>query len=202
MKRLALSLLALLLLAVPSSAKLADVYHSVRPLQANIMSIEGDTALRVICTATSINSDEQYWLTAAHCLEGQEAVFVAGEPTTVVFNNPLIDIAVVQTQTLKVKSLKIAKTPPGVGDKVKVVGHPLGYKRPVLFSGKVALVGYDGYTWYDMTVCGGNSGSSVVNAKDEVTGVLQVGWGRPCTPFSGGSPWKVFKLYVGGFFRK
>lgn len=165
------------------------VLESVRPLQA--LNPETET-LSNICTTTSISQKHGYWVTAAHCVE--QPTFIGGEPTSVVFADHRIDVAVLQTPTLHVKSLRLQKTTPHVGQQVFMVGHPLGLADFQLFQGYISSIHTeleDGtYTLFQMEACGGNSGSSVVNDKDEIVSILQIGFGRPCSSFTGGALWR------------
>lgn len=182
-----------------SPLNFTQVQKSVRPLQ--------DMNGRNICTVTSINQDKHYWLTAAHCvlseeapmLDGPESVeptFVETHPTEVVFADRALDLAVLKVAELSVPAVKIAKAMPAVGSVIIVVGHPVGLDQVQLFQGYVASLRTEvepesWYMMYDLTVCGGNSGSVVVNKRDEVVSVVQIGYGRPCSGFSGGATWQA-----------
>lgn len=191
MKPLLLSLPLLVVSFVPLNFH--TVQKSVRPLQ--------DANGRNICTVTSINQDKKLWLTAAHCvLNGQtgmhDAVFIETHPAEIIFADAAIDLAVVRVAEMDVPALKIAKQMPTVGSKILLIGHPEGLDQVHLFQGYVSSLRTEveptwWYMTFDMTACGGNSGSVVVNGKDEVVSVLQIGWGRGCSAFSGGATWQA-----------
>lgn len=199
MKRLLLSCLALFLFVAPSTAGVHRLIESVRPLQMvapNGVAVNG-------CTATSINQDKQYWLTAAHCVDAAP-VQVMGDLATVKFMDRETDLAVVQTKKASVKALKLRQDQPGYGEKVYVVGHPLGFNTPVFWQGYIAAPHSDwGLMILDMESCGGNSGSSIVDGKDRVVSVLQVnerGVGEQCAGFTGGSLWPTLVKQTKKFF--
>jgi S1-C subfamily serine protease len=186
-----------LVIAVPAFAFSVDkVSKSVLPI-----TYDGHNG----CTATSINQRLGYWLTAAHCIPKDEpstVVAIGGKPITIVDHDEVLDLAVVQGP--RAKALRLQPFPPSIGEKVYVFGHPVGYSTPQLFQGYVASIflpfTWDGieYRWmmFDMTVCGGNSGSAVLNSHHEIVSVVQINHGRPCDGFSGGSPWLDLILFA------
>lgn len=183
----------ILALATLSPLNFTHVQKSVRPLQ--------DMNGRNICTVSSINQDKHYWLTAAHCVLNEETkepepVFIETHPTEIVYVDAVLDLAVLKAPELSVVALKMARAMPMVGQPIVVVGHPVGLDQVQLFQGYVASLRTEvepdsWYMMYDMTACGGNSGSLVVNRNDEVVSVLQIGYGRPCSGFSGGATWQA-----------
>lgn len=98
------------------------------------------------------------------------------------------DVAIMVTQGVQVKSLKMADDAPEYGDKVQIAGYPWGWKSPIYSVGIVMnpdfrpWPGDERYDRQYMLVSAqgapGNSGSSVVNEDDEVIGVVQIGWNR------------------------
>ena len=198
MKRLlccALLLLTFLPTPLPADNKLLA---SVRPLYSMRPNYEtGEVNLAVICTTTSINQQQGYWLTAAHCID--EEVFIEGERVNVIYKDQVLDLAVLRGK--RAPALKLAKESLKQGDRVWMLGHPLGHEAPQLFRGYVSHPDSIGYMWFDMGVCGGNSGSSVVNTNNEIVSVMQVGYGRPCTVLAGGSPWRNLNKWVKRYFQ-
>ena len=198
MRRILTTIALLLLLTLPTFAGFSRVTQSVRPLQADA----GDGTLRNMCTTTSISEKRGYWLTAAHCIE--QPTYIQGEQTETVKSDRQLDIAVLHTPKLRVRSLKLQGTAPKVGQRVRMVGHPLGLSTQ-FFQGYIASLATsidgarDPFMLFDMAACGGNSGSSVVNTRDEIVSVLQIGFGRPCSTPSGGSPWAVLAKFVGQY---
>ncbi|MGZ3693179.1 MAG: trypsin-like serine peptidase [Bdellovibrionota bacterium] len=68
------------------------------------------------------------------------------------------------------KLFELAPGTPGIGEKVTMIGYPLGLPTKVDF-GKTINYGQD-YFRTDLDVAGGNSGSPVLNAQGKVAGVL------------------------------
>lgn len=227
MKRLLL-LLPLLLLLFPLSPLCAVAtvpQASVRPLwAAATVPLPGDDGdgetgeARQICTVNSINEKLGLWVTAAHCAD--RAVLVEqpqGEgapsqfhPATVMLLDVKVDLAVLFTPDLRIVALRLAKVGPSAGDPVRVLGYPLGLPVLQWTRGYVAslrtpimdrTVDYGTKTLFDLTVCGGSSGSAVLNASDGVVSILQIGMGRPCSPFSGGVPYETLVETIGKFFE-
>lgn len=186
-RRTILSLSLLLLFAFPVSGDYRRVVRSVQLLTARI-----DGHLRPICTTASINEEMHLWITAAHCVDAGP-LFIQQQPvsTVVVWNTA--DLALLFTPTFAAPALRVADEAPEVGDKVSVVGYPFGIKQPQLFQGYVSSVGMDivyGHKYgLDVTICGGNSGSPVVNKQDELVSVIQAGIDSPqgCYVFTAGA---------------
>jgi S1-C subfamily serine protease len=224
MKRFISAVILATILLIPSSATTANSYNypiaSVRALWAvEINENTGEQGYQQICTVNSINEDIGLWLTAAHCTElgtvyveqpkdGTEAIFHEAKVT---YKDTPNDIAVLLTPTLRVVSFKIAGKSPNTGDHIRVYGYPLGLQTIQLFQGNIAslkthiLFGADDYGYrmmFDMTVCGGNSGSAVLSDTGEVISVLQLGFGRPCASYSGGVMYDAMVESVGKFFKK
>lgn len=175
---------------------------------------------RNICTATKINSRQDLWLTANHCVppDGNPEIVMIGGVRAVPFDrSEEKDLAVLFVPGLKAQTLKLARYRPVVGDKVKMWGHPIGSLTPQLFQGFISslilpfenrdeetgeLESTEYHMMFDMAVCGGNSGSVVLNQNEEVISVLQIGVGqRPCMPWSGGSTWSDLVRFAGKYFR-
>lgn len=196
MTRLVVSLLVLSTLALPSFSSTDKLLASVRPLMAQVFSeLEPEAEIKgVVCTTTSINTRLGLWLTAAHCLQASP-LFIEDHPTMVVYKSVQDDLAVLHTPDLQgVPALRMAVEPPTLGMPVHMMGFPLGFVDVQYFNGTVssldtAVPDYGHYIMFDMAVCGGNSGSAVVNSRDEVVSVMQIGPGRPCAPISGGATW-------------
>jgi V8-like Glu-specific endopeptidase len=53
------------------------------------------------------------------------------------------------------------------------VGHPVGLEAVQVFAGRISAlhttVDNESFMMFDMTACGGNSGSAVVDSSDQVT---------------------------------
>lgn len=199
------AILAGLLLSAPSFAGYATVVQSVRPIQTPKVDAFGIRTLGNICTATSINSDKHYWLTAAHCVVNPE-IYVANRHADVVFSDAEADLAVLHTEGYSLPSLKLRGSRPAVEQPILMVGHPVGLPQVQVFHGRISslrTVMEDGdYMMFDMTACGGNSGSAVVDSNDQVVSVLQIGFGEGCSAFSGGAPWETLARLVYKYFKQ
>lgn len=173
--RLAASLLAFCLSLTPLTAFSLDqkVAQSVQAL-----SWDGDNH----CTISSINEKEGYWLTAAHCVEGEPKLYdIAGHKANVIKKSPVLDLAIMVTPDWHVRAIKLSKDAPKYGDEIAMWGHPLGWKSLILFRGYIATPSFteagviEGVpqVLYEMTAAPGNSGSAVVNRHNEMIGCLQ-----------------------------
>lgn len=193
------------ILTAPVLADHTTVAHSVRPLQAAQYDEYELQTFRNICTVTSINATEHYWLTAAHCVSDPE-LFISSRHAEIVFADTDADLAVLYTEGYALPAVELRSTPPTVSDHIMMVGHPVGLHQVQVFNGRISSLLTDvdtrGYTMFDMTACGGNSGSVVVDADDRVVSVLQIGSGPGCSPFSGGAPWDVVVRLVGKYFKQ
>lgn len=192
-----LALTAVFLLATATVA-VAEPHAAVWPLTSNG---------RNICTATSINTEKHYWLTAQHCVRLKDAtpvvvvdakgkdhlqqgppepevLAIMGEPIIVIMRDVPNDLAIVQTPNRPgPAALKLALTGPENEDFIRMIGHPLGFPFQLTVSGKVAaldaLVEKDDhpYMLVNMTGAPGNSGSAILNVLGDIVSVLQAGWG-------------------------
>ena len=191
MKRLRIALtLSVLLLALPAFGDFRRIVKSVQLLTARI-----NQQLQPVCTTTSINEQMHLWITAAHCV-GAGPLFIQQQPVSVVVVWNTADLALLFSPTFAAPALRVAQEAPEVGDKVFVVGYPFGIKQPQLFQGFVSSVGMDiayGHKYgLDVTFCGGNSGSPVVNERDELISMIQAGIDSPqgCYVFAAGATLK------------
>ncbi len=203
MKRLGLSIIFLLLMSVAAfSGSLPQV--SVRSMWA----AEGESEPRVACTIESINEKVGLWLTAAHCVIDNAKLSVLDSEVLVPLAPVLVDktddVAVLLAD-LHVPALKLAEVSPSAGDPIHMIGHPLGLLVAQFFEGKISSLKVDiegrGVKMaFQMPACGGNSGSAVLNAQNEIVSVLQLGAGQPCSSFSMGIPYDKLVELIGRFF--
>lgn len=209
MKRIAATLLVLLLLTVPYSqaaSRLPKVAESVRPLQTiRIDEQSGEPYLANICTVTSISKEQHLWLTAAHCVSDE---FLAIDHYQAVIRkvDTKWDLAILYTAEYSLPALKIAKykNAPTYGDKVHIWGHPFGFDDIVYVEGVVSsplsVFEYGEYALFQITIAPGNSGSAVLNKNNEIISVVQVAWGwfPAFEPMTGGAPFSVLKQFIVG----
>jgi S1-C subfamily serine protease len=183
--------------AGPVSPLMPSFIDSVRPLQ-----IAGET----ICTATSINDRLDLWLTAAHCVTDGDELYagetIDGFDAVVVAIDLQNDLAILQAAGTQVAALEVSSVKPSAGDHIRMYGFPVGNDGD-LFQGYVSnAYGYiRGYDYpvmrFDMTSCGGNSGSAVVNDAGKIISVLQFGYGPGCSGYTGGATWESLTSLIG-----
>lgn len=210
-------LLAVFSIAAPNPAStdnyITDLIADVKPLQwASVNPFTGEGVLGNHCTAGFINRKDNYWLTAAHCVTDWNTgevipalYFIDGMPATIVVVDVAHDLAVLQTQGYAAKPLRLAKTNVWWVSEIKMAGYPLGV-GPFMVQGRIANPRWPWqdrhYTIYNISGCQGNSGSPVVNMKDELIGVLQVGFGQPCSTLMGGALLSEIRMSVGSYFER
>lgn len=200
MRRLLIAFLLALPILAPANCESATPYDSIRPLAVVTQPVPSDPNIvkqDFICTVTSVNERHGFWLTAEHCIH-HGLNFVDGHQAVIIYDNPLLDLAVLHTYDYSLPAVKFAVEEPVVGQHVKMIGHPVGLPDVQFFQGYVSSLNtnvevdeneFARYMMFDMSVCGGNSGSVVLNDRDEVVSVMQIGFGRPCSVFSGGATW-------------
>ena len=200
--------LAVFLFATPAipAKDFSHLLNAVRPLQT---SPDGG----VFCTATQINKTKKFWLTAAHCVAGERALFIGDAPAYVTETTAIEgegDMAILFSPTSTAPDdLKLSRRVLRQGERIRIMGFPAGV-GPIVTQGFVGnpLVYFPYYDeWlasFDVSVCGGNSGSAVVNSRDEVVSVLT----RyhypvpPCMALAGGTPLSKLIAFAGKYFRR
>ena len=168
-----------------------------------IQLIDGDGHLVNICSTSSINQARHYWLTAAHCvtLDGH-ARYIDGDEVQAVMRDVIHDIAILRTFRAVAPSLKLATRAPEFEEKVKVVGHPFGILDPIITHGIVSHPAAQLYVEHGATrfmmvsalIAPGNSGSPVLNSRNEIVSVVQGGFARTFS-VSGGVPYQILTTY-------
>lgn len=206
-KHLSATLVAVLLLSTtsltaPNPSRLLD---SVTTLQYN-----GRNA----CTTTSINQDKAFFLLAAHCFgaNATDRLTIDGQSVRIMKLDVARDLAVVMLRGTKRPALKLAKTAPDYLDEVFVAGHPFGWTEPTIFKGLVASpsLQFDDeegspfskpYMILQVAGAPGNSGSSVVNSKMEIVGVVQIGTSKSFSSVMGASPYADLVAFGARYFE-
>lgn len=190
---------------------------SIRPLV--------DETHHVVCTASSINGKIGLFVTANHC-KGNRWIAQPHDDGTwqyhvviPVLTDDAADVAVLFTPTLKVEPLRLATREPVVDDAVVVLGFPLGFTELQRIHGTVSNTrthvfgpanpftgdqgeDYGEKTMFQMPVCGGHSGSPVLNTENQIVSIVQLRLGSPsCAPLMGGVPFQTLSALIGRFFE-
>ena len=212
LRTLLAALVAVTLITLPfqtaSAAKdFPALFDAVRPLQSDPAN-----AQTVFCTATQIDKVRHFWLTATHCVIHGGPLFIGDAAALILHMLPVEDgdITILYSPLATAPSdVKMSKTPPRRGDRITVIGFPAGI-------GPIVTQGYVGnprvyFTYYDewlmsldVSICGGNSGSAVLNSKGEVISVLtRYHYPRPpCMALAGGPPWAQLVSFAHEYFRR
>ena len=205
-----LLLATVLLLPVSSDSSYSQPaeFDSVAPLAWSVPDrFTGELILGNHCTAFSIDAVLKLWLTAAHCVTGEDGEYIEadyqinGALARLVAYDPLKDIAVLQTPLTSAPALKLAKREPKHRDAIHVIGHPFGWNTRYVFEGYISALNNKEifenrtYVMFDMTCAPGCSGAPVLNKNGEVVSVLQIGYGA-FTRMSGGVPFKDLRSFI------
>lgn len=192
---------------VPTNPVLERVMQSVWPMRST-MDSQG------FCTAFSISRAKGLWMTAGHCVLGQEAgsilpayVWLKQTPVTIVYVDADNDVAVFRSES-QVVAIPMSDVAPKVGDEADMVAWTVipDYNTPMVSYGRVAAVDApipsDGRIKRSMMVIAGGipgqSGSPVVNSLGQLIGVH---WGgRSDAPYSVDVPfdavWRAYHTAV------
>lgn len=200
---LAQAICLLVLFQAPPLARGGSLWASsavvlpIRPLAADVFDkYTGHRVKYNICTAFAVDETRRLWLTAAHCLWGEQqnrylvlAWSIDAHAALPLRIDDASDLALLVTADYAVPGLVIASTAPGLEDIVEVIGYPLGGASPVTSVGSIValdtLMHVDcnlddrgrarGYLVVTAAILPGNSGSPILNAAGQVIGVVQIG---------------------------
>lgn len=121
-------------------------------------------------------------LTNSHVIEGASNIMVrlydgrALPVLNIVAQDPEADLALLQIPASDIAPLKVAQKLPNIGDRVVVIGAPLGYSH-TLTDGALSAIGRDigdakgKMIQISAPISPGSSGSPIFNASGEVIGV-------------------------------
>lgn len=191
--------------------------HTARPVisptrpEASIEALRNDKGA-IVCTIFSINEAEHLWMTAHHCVVvwdmGQmttqyASVYIGYQPATLYKDFPEIDVAIVHTETASAPALHLAAQAPKIKDPIAVIGHGLGVEQLTYFEGTVSTLHvispWTGqfYTFFQMPVFGGHSGSPVMTPDGAVVSVMQIA----VEAVSGGCTYEELVRLTGAYWR-
>ena len=201
----AVTLITLPFQTAPAAKDFTALFDAVRPLQSSPTG-------GVFCTATQIDKKRHFWLTAAHCISHGGPLFIGDASALILHILPVEDgdMAILYSPLATAPSdVKMSKTPPRRGDQITVIGFPAGI-GPIITQGYVGSprVFFEYYNeWLmslDVSVCGGNSGSAVLNKDNEVISVVtRYHYPRPpCMALAGGPPWATLVSFAHEYFRR
>lgn len=135
------------------------------------------------CSGFVIDNDRDYVLTAAHCdVRGQE-FYVDLAPAKIVAKDAKNDLMVLKVEGIDRPALRLASANPRVGDAVASYGFGFGLEQPLFRQAHVSAVevningngGVGNYIALDANFIPGQSGGPVVNLKNEVAMIVQLG---------------------------
>lgn len=206
-----LTLVLTLLLSLPSELLGAPVRV------INVMPLHNESGQN-FCTAWHINSKQDLWATAGHCVAAAEKrgwkMRISGHDASLVFIgfDEQRDLAILKVPGLRATPIKIAhEAPPMIAmgverTRVIVAGYPYGLPVLAITEGVIAArnvpIGSSAPISDILTVAvaGGNSGSPVLNERGEAVGLL---WGTFTeSPHSLSIPWEALRRDIWMYFEK
>ena len=201
MNRALLTICTAILLLLPTGTiaeRIPPVMQSVAPVQHL-----AEDGLQIHCTASSV--EDRIWLTAAHCIDTEEQLFVGGKVAFPYAWDERLDVALLIVPYNSKPPLRMPTKQPVVGQRVFMVGFPIGL-GPTLTIGNIANNGIEvpdrgKKQLFSISGCGGNSGSPVVDKDGKLISVLQIGFGYPCSPLLGGITFEDLQDFLGKHLR-
>lgn len=191
-------LIAAILAASTLFATPASSPRRVNPVQM-LQSEDGGA----FCTTFAINEKRHLWMTAAHCLQDEMAVYVSGDEVHVAAVDHVQDIAVLMTPTVTAKGFHLQDAPPQYGQPIHIIAYGLamGSGDQMLVQGTIASPEahlFDRpapFAVLDITACKGMSGGPVLNVEGELVSLVQLSIGEACGRPSAGATLATLKLY-------
>jgi len=186
------ALLALLLITTPAYAK--DRTELASKLRASTRQafLYENGEIAGYCTAFSINDAKDYFLTAAHCVDGVDYIAVSTWNAYVIYVNPDADLAVlVVPDSGDVPALHLA-TEVAQGQELFNYGYGQGFSEPMFRAGYCSIVDIapfekpmpqlhvgsdEHFTVTDFAIVPGQSGGPIVNADGNIVTINQLGDG-------------------------
>jgi S1-C subfamily serine protease len=171
-----LSMFMLFLVATPVYAQWPTVANQLRE---SIVYIEGKQGS---CTGFVIDNERDFVLTAAHC--DMEELYVDLAPAKVRAKDVKNDLMVLHVEGIDRPALKLAKKNPQIGEEVATYGYGWGLERPLFRVSYISdteaniqtgLPNQGPFFVVDKNFMPGQSGGPVVNVRNEVVSIVQLG---------------------------
>lgn len=179
--RLAVIVLAVILGAASAQESVTEVVQKVKPSVVTVITYDG--AGKEEGLGTGFFVDESHVITNYHVIDGvAKAEIKTADGKTykvkgIAGSDQVADIARLELSSpvTGAKVLTLAKTLPKEGERIVVVGSPLGLEHTVsdgIVSAIREIPGVGKYIQVTAPISPGSSGSPVVNLKGEVVGVV------------------------------
>lgn len=176
MKKVLALLMFAMFLSTPALAQWPSIATELRQ---SIVYIEGKEGS---CTGFVIDNERDFVLTAAHC--DMTEMYVDLAPAKVRAKDVKNDLMVLYVEGIDRPALKLAKKNPVIGEEVATYGYGWGLERPLFRVSYISdteaqvqtgLPNQGPFYVVDKNFMPGQSGGPVVNAKNEVVAIVQLG---------------------------
>jgi S1-C subfamily serine protease len=157
-------------------------------MQNVVTGEDGIQRYETVCTAFSIDEARGLFLTAFHCLGEVQNYRLDWQMAWVVYQNPSLDLAVLQTMGVKRTALKPRTAPIAAGLPIAMFGHAFGFEVPTLRPAwvshpymlivpiKAQFPTLDGrFMVVSIPPIGGMSGGPIVDTEGRVVAITQMG---------------------------
>ena len=178
MKRIIAAFTAIMI-TLHAAVACAEWPTAAKTLRESIVYIEGKSGS---CTGFVIDNERDFVLTAAHC--DMPELYVDLAPAKVRAKDVKNDLMVLHVEGIDRPALKLAKVNPKVGDEVATYGYGWGLEQPLFRVSHISatdaqiqtqLPNQGPFFVVDSNFMPGQSGGPVINAKNEVVSIVQLG---------------------------
>lgn len=162
--------------------------RSTTSVQEMVTDEAGIQSVQTVCTAWSIDEQRGMLVTAFHCIG--DGMRVNWQIAWVVYANPTLDLAVLQSPGVRLPALKPRTRPILAGLSIAGFGHAYGWEVPLFRAGHVshpymlvppvkdAYPTLDGrFLVTDFAPIGGMSGGPMLDVEGKVVSITQMGNG-------------------------
>lgn len=150
-----------------------DVLHRVEKSSVSIFSVSSKGSGRCSGTIIKENDNEHHVLTAKHCIDVDEEIYVENVEVKLVVSSPSDDLAylILDGKIENKEPIELAETKTQLGDTI----HHIGYPNFAMYtkSGEIIQITKD-WQYANFKVIGGCSGGGIFNEESKLVGVL---WG-------------------------